>query len=336
MRHVGVSGLDYGGMLNLWDSKLVVRYNQYETLQLNSRTGDAGIIATRAGRIDFAYAGNNDSFNLQRVLNENIRNESAWATASDAEISAEIAKRMGIEPDILARMNAFPVRETSDVTSKGKEIEINYNPTADYTLKVTIAEQRVIEENVSPNIQKYIDARLPVWQNINITTADGTQLDWFTNRWGSGGVPSAFLNGAVEAPYKLLQANEGKSKSQIRRWRINASSSLKLRAFSDHPWLRNTSVIGAIRWEDKGSIGYYAFDNDPNAYDPDRPIYDKAHTYVDFGSSGRFQFFTRHRSSSGKDTTVIRFARTRPFISSCIERASRRKRLVTVTKTERG
>lgn len=279
------TGKDYGVMLNLWDGKLVVRYNQYETLQLNSRTGDAGIIATRAGRIDFAYAGSNDSFNLQRVLNENIRNEPTWATASADAISAEIAKRMGIEPDILARMNAFPVRETSDVTSKGKEIELNYNPTRNYTLKVTVAEQRVIEENVSPNIQKYIDTRLPVWQNIKITTTDGSQLDWFTSRWGRGGVPSDFLNGAVEAPYKLLRANEGKSKSQIRRWRVNVASSLKLGAFSDNAWFRNTTLIGAVRWEDKGSIGYYAFDNDPSSYDPDRPIYDKGHTYVDFGAS---------------------------------------------------
>lgn len=276
---------DYGIRISLFQDKLNLRIVHYKTFELNSRTGDAGIIATRAGRIDFRYAGNNDSFNLQRVLTENIRNEAAWRTATDADIATEIAKRMGIEADTLARMNAFPVKETSDVRGRGYEYELNYNPTNYFTLKVTAAEQETIEENVSPNIQKYIDARMPIWQNVKITTANGEVLDWFTNRWGSGGVPSDFLLSAVEAPYKLLRATEGKSRPQVRKWRFNASSSLRLSAFSDRQWARNTTLIAAVRWEDKGSIGYYAYENDNTAYDPNRPIFDKAHTYVDFGAS---------------------------------------------------
>ena len=38
-----------------------------------------------------------------------------------------------------------------------------------------------------------------------------------------------------------------------------------------------------MRWEDKGGIGYYAFPNDPNAYDPDHIVYDKGHVYLDLG-----------------------------------------------------
>ncbi|PTY06195.1 hypothetical protein DB347_12155 [Opitutaceae bacterium EW11] len=276
---------EYGIRLSILDNKLVFNYNHYKTLELNSRTGDAGIIATRAGRIDFRYAGSNDSFNLQRVLTENIRHESAWANASDTDIATEIAKRMGIESDTLARMNAFPVKETSSKEGSGNEFELNYNPTNYFTLKIAAAEQEAIERDVSPNIQKYIDARLPVWQSIKITTIDGTVLDWFTNRWGSGGVPRDFLLSAVQAPYKLLRANEGKSQTQVRKWRFNASSSLRLSAFSDRTWMKNTALIAAVRWEDKGSIGYYAYADDPTAYDPNRPIYDKAHTYVDLGAS---------------------------------------------------
>lgn len=278
-------GEEYGVNLNLWEGKLVVRYTNFETKQNNSRTGDAGIIATRAGRIDFAFAGNNDSFNLTRVLTENIRNEPQFANATEAQIATEILSRMEVDADTLARMNAWPVRETSDVTATGQELELNYNPTPNFTLKLTVAELEAVEENVSPNIQRYIDARMPVWQNITITTSDGQQLDWWTNRWGGGGVPRDFFTANVEAPYKLLRANEGKSRTQIRQWRANVTSSLRLRAFTDHRWFSNVALIGAVRWQDKASIGYYAFDNDPSAFDPDRPIYDSADTFVDLGAN---------------------------------------------------
>jgi hypothetical protein len=44
------------------------------------------------------------------------------------------------------------------------------------------------------------------------------------------------------------------------------------------------SVGGAVRWEDKAAIGYYGVQSLPaiiTDLDPNRPIYDHAHTYVD-------------------------------------------------------
>ncbi|HEX8028681.1 MAG TPA: hypothetical protein VF491_09475, partial [Vicinamibacterales bacterium] len=97
---------DRGVSFGLFD-KLYVKINVYETKQINSRTGDAGTIATRAGRIDFAFAGNNDQFNLQRQA-------AAWVgslnpTFTQAQIDAEVAKTMGVPVDRLAQMNAFPI-----------------------------------------------------------------------------------------------------------------------------------------------------------------------------------------------------------------------------------
>jgi hypothetical protein len=273
------TGKDYGISFNLFD-KMVVRYNQYENGQINSRTGDAGTIATRAGRIDFAYAGSNDQFNLQRQA-------TAWVTAanpawSTTQIETEVARQMGIAPDLLARMNANPVAETSDIMSKGKEIEISYNPTRFWTTRFTVAQQQVVEQNVTPAIQRYLDDRMPVWSTI-IDTRTGER--WFTTRYGSAGTAADFLAGSVQSQYKLLRANEGKSRPQIRQWRVNAFSTLQLAALTENKWLKRVSLSGAFRWEDKASIGYYAYANDPNAYDPSRRIYDESRHYVDFGGS---------------------------------------------------
>ena len=172
---------------------------------------------------------------------------------------------------------------------EGKEIELSYNPTRFWTSRVTVANQGVIEQNVTPAIQQYIDSRMPVWTKvIDLSTGQ----PWFTTRYGSAGTPVDFLNGSVLAPYKLLRANEGKSRPQIRQWRVNAFSTLQLAAITDQAQLKRMSVSGAIRWEDRASIGYYAYDNDPNAYDPSRRVYDKGHTYVDLGAGYNTRIFS--------------------------------------------
>jgi hypothetical protein len=272
-------GKDYGVSFNL-SRKLFARLNIYETKQVNSRTGDAGVIATRAGRLDFAFGGNNDQFNLQRQA-------TAWVTAANPsfttdQVTTEVAKIMEVPVDRLAQMNAYPIAETSDVVSKGKELEITYNATRFWTAKMTAAEQQVIETNVTPGIQEYIDARMPNWTKV---IDPRTNTPWFTTRYGSAGTASDFLNLNVIGPYKLLRATEGKNRPQIRQWRFNALSNFQLAGVTENKWLRRMSVSTALRWESKGSIGYYTYDNDPNAYDPNHVIYDKSHTYLDLGLS---------------------------------------------------
>ncbi len=279
--------------------KLYVKFNVYETKQINSRTGDAGVIATRAGRIDFAFAGNNDQFNLQRQA-------AAWVgtanpTFTQAQLDAEVAKIMEVPVDRLAQMNAFAIAETSDVVSKGKEIEITYNPTNFWTAKATITQQSVVEVNVTPGIQDYIDDRLPVWRKV---VDPRTNTPWFTTRYGSAGTASDFLDGVVAAPYKLLRATEGKRRPQQREWRANFLSNYRLAGLNtDRAWIKRFGVSGAVRWEDQGGIGYYTYANDPNAYDPDRVVYDKGHVYVDLGVSYSQRIF-RNRVGMGIQLNV--------------------------------
>ncbi len=260
---------------------LVVRVNRYENTQINSRTGDAGTIATRAGRIDFAFGGNNDGFNLQRNARE-------WIIATTPGLTPQaldeaVAAEMKVPVNQLALMNAYPIAETSDVVSKGTEIEISYNPTNTWTLRANVTQQKVVEQGVTPGIQQYIDARRPVWETI---IDKRTGQPWFTSPYGRADQrPIDFLESLVLAPYKLLTANEGKSRPQIRQWRFNAMTNFQLRGITENKWLRRVAVSGAVRWEDKGSIGYYAYEDDPNAYDPNRPIYDQSRYYFDGGIS---------------------------------------------------
>ena len=55
------------------------------------------------------------------------------------------------------------------------------------------------------------------------------------------------------------------------------------------------NVGGAMRWEDKGSIGYFGVERLPaviNSLDKNNPIYDKGHAYFDLLAAYRTKVFS--------------------------------------------
>jgi hypothetical protein len=285
-------GEDYGFSLNLFGGKLVLRANQYTTQQINSRAGQSAVFTTRALRLDFSNFGP-DAFALNTQ-------SAAWITADAAargvtlttdQLNAEVAKVMGLTTTDLAQFQALPTTETSDLIAKGKEFEINYNPTSYWTLKANVAQQKSMDANLSPNLPIWLAQRLPVWQKI---IDPRTNTPWFTTAYG-GSTASNFLAGNVTSALKLAQATEGKSRPQIRKYRVNVSTSYKLAGLTGQPMLKRFNVGGAMRWEDKGAIGYYGLQELPASitdYDPNRPIYDKAHLYVDAFVGYRTKLFS--------------------------------------------
>lgn len=281
------TGKDYGVNLSLFDRKLNIRVNRYDNAQQYSRGGDAGIVATRANRIDFGT----DGFNLEDRATEWVAQlNPTWTATQQRE---EVYRIMRLDGGFIENITGKSVAETQDVSSKGWEFEIYYNPTAFWTMKVTGAQQKTIDSNLSPNIQRYFDTRLPVWESI-VNPVDGS--NWWTTTYGNAGTPRAFYEGVVLAPYKLATANQGKPRSQVREWRWNISSSYKLAGLdSERAWLKNSIVGGAVRWEDRGSIGFLGAAPDADgvirSLDKDKPVFDKARSYVDLFVSHRLRLF---------------------------------------------
>lgn len=50
---------------------------------------------------------------------------------------------------------------------------------------------------------------------------------------------------------------EGKSRPQIRRYRMNFLTNYSLAGLTDNRFWKGFNVGGAVRWEDKGAIGYF-------------------------------------------------------------------------------
>jgi hypothetical protein len=294
------NGKDYGFSVNLWGDKLVLRANRYETAQINSRTGIFGTFAQRTLRVDFAnYAGNSDAFSLQTQAR-------LWVAAANPGFSSDqvetaVFKIMGMTPEQAAvfvnagNAGTAAISETQDMVGKGDEIELNFNPDRYWTLKLNVTRSESIDSKIAPHIPGWIVQRMSLWTSI-IDPRSNTP--WFTTGYPTttSGTAATFLQNNVVAPIALGQATDGKSRPEIREWRVNSSASLRLARFTEQRWLKNMTVGGSLRWESTGAIGYYGIpvNGDIAAaiqLDPNRPIYDKAHIYADGFASYNTRFF---------------------------------------------
>jgi outer membrane receptor protein involved in Fe transport len=270
-------GRDYGFWLNANDGRFVVRVNRFETSRLQTRNGDAATIAQRVLRLDVYQ---NDAHQL-------VNNARQWITLANpswtaAQVQAEIARQTGLSVEEQTELaNPDPgISATQDVESKGWEIELNHNPNRYWTLAASLTDTRTANTNVSTSITEWIARRMPIWTTIRDPR---TNTLWWDTAY-SGNTPRQTYLSNVETPLNVIVQQQGKANPQIRRYRFKASTSYQLAGLTEQRWLKAVTVGGALRWEDKGGIGYYGVQEFPatiTALDPNRPIWDKAHTYVD-------------------------------------------------------
>ena len=281
-------GKDFGLLFNLFDGKLVLKANGYQTMQLNARSGTAAI-AARALAYDTTRGAqaSGSVLDLERwsttVITERFARQGVTASAS--QIKSEVAKFMQLPEGFLDNLAPKSLAATNDITSKGMEFEANYNPTRSWTLKGNISFQRAIDSALSPEIQRYIDSRMPVWTTIK----DDQGVAWWDNAVSNA--PFNFGQ-SVMSPLKLALANQGKPRSQTREWRANLLTNYR---FSSGRF-KNLSVGGAVRWEGKAAIGFYGASPESDgvirSYDGNRPIHDRARHYVDLTAGYNLRLFS--------------------------------------------
>jgi hypothetical protein len=294
----GGEGVDYGLTLNLFDGKLVARLNKYETKQLRSRNGQSTTLANRIRGIDFDTANRSSTpfFLIPQATGWVQRANPSW---NAAQVAAEVSRIARFDQDYIARQLDEEMVETEDAISKGEELEVFYNPNAYWTLKFNVTRQEAINARVAPGITDYLNLRMPVWQSI---VDPETGLKWWDAPYDASGRSAAvFFRDSVLAPLQVAQATEGKSRPQIREYRANFLTSYRLAGLTDHKIIRNFQVGGALRWEDKGAIGYYGVQQLPTpvtALDPSRPIYDKARLYPDAFITYRTKLFANKVAAS--------------------------------------
>ena len=309
----------WGLGLNLFDGKLVARMTRFDNYQRNAQTSDVNTLAGRVLRLDFVApvgAGNPTPFlNLYNNATRWVQFANPSWTAD--QVAAEVKNQTKFSTDdrdyyVGAGASTLPIGATSDIRSVGTELEINYNPTRFWTVTASVTDTKSIGLNTSKALVDWIAERTKVWEKIvdpSITTANAIaegnpEKLWWKHRYSavatipgaasfsaSAVTPQQNFAAFVKAPLGIIAQQEGKSNPQIRRYAFRAASSFQLAAITDNKWLKNVTVGGALRWEDKAAIGYYGVGYIPGLplsqqpifemLDSTKPIYDKSHDYVD-------------------------------------------------------
>ncbi len=118
---------EYGFSLSLFDNRLYVRATHFETTQFHARTG-IGTVATRAMSLDFDVPGQTRTFDLYQTATGWQQTQHPEYTVAQAQDAA--AKQIGYTPEYIASTSGKTISDALDATSKGTEVELQFNPNA--------------------------------------------------------------------------------------------------------------------------------------------------------------------------------------------------------------
>lgn len=333
-------GKDYAATFNLLKNKLTLKLNHYETTQKNSRSGAiTSAFPARIIRLFFdparpltwdpaakAYIKEMDDFDLeQRAATTLLTANPTW-TPEQAQQAAvdQYLKPLGMDQEFMDRIRQIGTSgfaEVNTVTSKGYELEVNYNPNKFWTVKLTGAQQQAVDTELSTHVLDFLDQHLADAQKIVLP---GTTATWWKSSPTTNltNTPQNFYFVNVLTTLTQASANVGRPRPQTREYRASLLTNYKLAGMTENRWLKNLAVGGAVRWESKAAVGYYGAAPDPayqNAIiniDPSRPIYDPARAYVDLKASYSFKIL-RGRSRCTLQLNVqnvFENGRLQPFV----------------------
>jgi hypothetical protein len=267
---------------------------RFETKSVAARPGSG--VAARVFQIDFDTPfTTGTSLALEHWLVVEMQRDPANAALTQDQLIVKADQLAGLSADYLGNLRNNATAITQDVTSKGYELEMNWNPSRHLTLKVNGSQTESIISAYGAGFNDFIAERMKVWTSA-VSPFDKTTKFWDaqqpTNKNGYTTARDWFQN-LVWNPMQLALALQGLPQPQVRKYKFNTLASYRLAGLSERTWIKNTSVGGSLRWEDKGAIGFYgaAPVTDPanpdagkvfvRAYDPQRPIWDSSHTYLD-------------------------------------------------------
>ncbi len=150
-----------------------------------------------------------------------------------------------------------------DNIAKGVEVEVTVNPLENWRIIANVTKREATTGNVWAAIGDYITAFGPVAKDgWNPELIKGTGIDYWhrdgfadVDAWGNNGGQMLGWDwfDDVEKAYLTKKAGEGKDVSELRKWNVNLVSTYD---FSTG-FLKGVGVGGALRWQDKGIIGFY-------------------------------------------------------------------------------
>ncbi len=231
---------DYGISVSLLDRKLIARATWYET---TSSGDDSGLAAGIWLDID------------ARIIQYN--SAAARAAAGYVEppdyLKQLVDWREVVLPNgnIDVRYTNPGFRDTTDLVSKGVELELVYNPTRNWRIAFNAAKQEAKRANIGRGFLEYFNKyRRDVWFS-------GASSQLLSDE--SGEPVSVRTKERLLNDFNKTLQQDGAAVSELRKWRWNLVTNY---TFSRDSALRGWRIGGAGRWQDRVGIGFPVI-NDP-------------------------------------------------------------------------
>ncbi|MDQ8184034.1 hypothetical protein [Pelagicoccus sp. SDUM812002] len=316
------TGEDYGFSLTAFDNKFTAKVNWFTNSAENERTGAAATLIDRLTRIEHRYLkpwaeqiAHMELGYQNYAIDE--QNRADLDAQQQANLEARVEEITGLRYDW---PNGLNFGATQSTIAEGMEIQLIYNPTRNWNIKMTAAQNETTTQNVAPQYDDWAELRVPYWQSLTspLTSANDPNIDGdndpntymfngerpvdLSTFWTAYGYQpdfdstkpenpwadvSEYFEYAVQSQVALAKAQEGVPSPNLREWRINMISNY---LFTDGRF-KGFGVGGSLRWESESAIGYYGYAADPdrpdflNAPDPTNPYNDDGNVNVDLWAS---------------------------------------------------
>lgn len=217
------TGEDFGFSLSLLENKMNVKVNWYETQQSDSRDGGLAFVAVWRMR------------GFERGIYSRINNGS-W----EEELTAEQNTWVRWDGSTENHDRLPNVTDVHDFLAKGVEIEMTYNPTKNWRMRLAGSKGETTQTKTGLATLEYIELRESFWDTF-------WDLPWSSSRT----VRQQFNNAVGSALFPALAA-DGRSRPDLAKWNWNFVTNYK---FTDGRF-KGVSAGASVRWSDERAIGY--------------------------------------------------------------------------------
>ncbi len=267
-------GKDYGFTLRLYDNKFIARFNWYQS---DIKNGDSGLGNTINAIVDWSVRSrlwaiqdiNDFDPDGNRILDSGPRNTDWWRERMDVNRAYEIVEAtewvndqgwVQVKEDndwltyrgdgTVLRSNWYPgLTDPQDVSSKGFELNLTYNPTRNWRITLNASKIDSVSSNVAPLLSSVMDNFFEsyntikdyhLWDSMNLN-ANRPIRNWMQSHINT---------------YFTKKLQEGASTNEVRNYYVNLVTNYNFYEGR----LKNFSVGGAVRWMSKGTVGYPLMD----------------------------------------------------------------------------
>jgi outer membrane receptor protein involved in Fe transport len=203
-----------------------------------------------------AYASWRSSGNIQPLV--------AAAAASGFAVGTYTT---GFSSQNNGQINGITPNGTIDNTSKGYEIEVNYQPVPNWNIQVNAAKTDAYRESLGQPMLDYINKQ---WAQLQ--GAAGDIRLW----WGGDNTLRRYYQDNIISAVQFQKESIGFQVPEMRKWVYHGITNYTFTT----GFLKGFNVGGAYHWYDKQILGY-GLKTDKSGLDVQKPLFGKSEDHVD-------------------------------------------------------